>query len=279
MKKGTRTANGLYLQSCLYRQLPFEMKPFTTLNEFLNIQAGVAPGNNVTPTVKCIGIGNGGLKPAVNGGLWSIQAEDHKASDLGHYNQLPFVLRTLDNDLSTVERARYALRRIETHNNTQYAAYYLRRLEAPTNTALLNVTTVNNGLISSTPFVPTSANLNPSVPAVSNTSSNTVNGSFLTAANRETQTFSPTDIVELLNVATVIYGDPNYAIISEVSIVSGVDKVVNSPSIGNTTISFNELICAQIVSFINTVMIAPSAANGSSLTFDLGASEPLLALG
>ena len=188
-------------------------------------------------------------------------------------------MRTLDNDLSTVERARYALRRIETHNNTQYAAYYLRRLEAPTNTALLNVTTVNNGLISSTPFVPTSANLNPSVPAVSNTSSNTVNGSFLTAANRETQTFSPTDIVELLNVATVIYGDPNYAIISEVSIVSGVDKVVNSPSIGNTTISFNELICAQIVSFINTVMIAPSAANGSSLTFDLGASEPLLALG
>lgn len=278
MKKGTRTGLGVYLQTCLYRQMPFVMQANTTLNELLNIQAGVAPGSNVYPSVQCIGIGNGGLKPASNSGIWKVEAVDHMADHFGFYNQIPFILRTPDNDLTQVERANYALRRIETHGGIQYVAYYLKRLPAATQTANINLITVNNGTTTTTSFTPTSANLNPTVPNVSNTTVNSVNGSFISSSSRITCTFTPTDIAELQNVSTILYNDPAYAVISEFGIVSGVNKTVNSPSVGSTTIPFNELICAQICSFINSVLIASSATEGSSIVFDLGATEQLLAL-
>ena len=278
MKKGTRTALGIYLQSCLFRNLPYVMQEKTTLNEALNIQAGVAPPSNVYPSVKCIGIGVGGLRPSVNDGLWSIDAADHEADHFGFYRQMPFVIRKPDNDLSPTERAKYALRRIEVVNNVSYVAYYLRRLDPPVTTASLEVLTVNNGISTTVPFVPTNANLSPTVPAISNKSTNTVDGSYITASNTNTVVFTPDDIVNLFEVAETLYGSSAQAVISEIGIVSGVDKIVSSPSVGNTTIQFNELIAAQIVSFINTVFIASSSTNGSSITFDLGATEPLLAL-
>ena len=278
MKKGTRTALGIYLQSCLFRQLPFVMQEKTTLNESLNIQAGVAPPSNVYPTVKCIGIGVGGLRPQVSEGLWSIEAADHEADHFGFYKQMPFVIRRPENDLSPTERAKYALRRIETINNISYVAYYLRRLDNPITTASLEVLTVNSGVTTSVPFVPTTANLNPTVPDISNKNINTVDGTYITASNTNTIVFTSEDISNLIEVAETLYGSGNRAVISEIGIVSGVDKIVNSPSIGNTTIQFNELICAQIVSFINTVLVAPASSNGSFITFDLGATEPLLAL-
>ena len=280
MKNSNRTVNGVYLQNCLYQHLPFNMLPNTTLNEALNIQSGVAPGQGVYPKAAYFGIGNGGIKATTTSdGLVKIQASDHYGDHAGFYRQLPFVMRALDNDLAVVERARYALRRIETHNYTQYAVYYLRRLDMTNVVPELQTLNIVDGITTVTAYSPTSGNLNPTPPLVQSTGVNTVNGVFITASSKNIIVFTANDIAELVNVSNILFNDPDYAIISEIGIVAAVDKTVNVPSEGNTVISFNEVISAQIVSFINTTIIASAAGGGTTTEFDLGATEPLFSLG
>ncbi len=54
----TRTIYGVYLQTVKTVGIPFEMIPNTTLNEKLNIQAGVKPTANETPFMRYLALGN-----------------------------------------------------------------------------------------------------------------------------------------------------------------------------------------------------------------------------
>jgi hypothetical protein len=80
-----------------------------------------------------------------------------------------------------------------------------------------------------------------------------------------------------VNCANIIYGDPRYAIISEIGLVSGVDSVVNVPA---TAGSFNmtECIAAQINSFINTFIPMNYMNDGTTINLNVGSTEPLFQL-
>src|SRR5690606_15519488 len=136
------------------------------------------------------------------------------------------ILRELDNDLSVTEREKYALRRMETHNGRNYWAYYLKRLNLNGVSQQLQHTTVQDGVATTVPYIPTSANLNPTAPANYSPDVVSTEGNFLSTSAIITINFTEGDIAELVEVARIMYDNEYMAVISEIGLCSGVDKVV-----------------------------------------------------
>jgi hypothetical protein len=278
MEQTTRTAWGAYLQTCLLLNLPWSLMTDTTLNEKFNVQAGVAPASGVIPTQRYYCIGNGGATISVgSNGVTAPSPLQHEATDAALFNHLPFIMRPVASDLSASQMAQYALRVVQTYNGTAYACYYLRRIDFTNVAAQIQMNTVTNGQTTTTPYVANTANLNPTPPATSSGSVSTVSGDYLTAAAILGLSFSAQDAAELVNCANIIYGDPRYAIISEVGLVSGVDSVVQVAASGG---SFNmtECISAQINSFIDTFIPMNYMNNGTTINLNVGSTEPLFQL-
>ena len=276
MQNITRTAYGIALQTQLFSGLPTPLIPFTTLNEKLQINQGVAPAAGQTPTATYLCIGNGGHSIATGtNNIPLINQVQHEATDAALYNMLPFVLRPINNDIDSGYQANFALRRTETYNGAQYYAYYLRRIPTAGAVTTMLLQTTSNGVTTSTPFTPSSANLNPTPPVINSSGVNVLTSQYINVAATLPLTFTQQDCTELLNVANVIYGDPSYAIISEMGICSGVDYPTSLSS-GN---SFNEAIAVQITSFIATMHLIQFTATGINASYVVGSNDPLLVLG
>ena len=112
MQNITRTANGSALQTTLFNGIPFDLIPFTTLNEYFNILSGQAPASGVIPKATYFCIGNGGHQLATGtGGVALIEEVQHLATDSGLYSYLPFILRAINNDIPAATQAVYAMRK------------------------------------------------------------------------------------------------------------------------------------------------------------------------
>jgi hypothetical protein len=278
MENSTRTAWGAYLQSCLLQNLPFTMMPDTTLNEKFDVQSGVAPSLGVLPYQRYYCIGNGGHAMSVGAdNIPAPQPLQHQATDAALFNHLPFIMRPVTSDLSASQMAQYALRQVITYGGVPYACYFLRRINYTGVAAQVNMNTVANGTTTTTPYAANSANLNPTPPALANGSVNVTSGDYLSAAAVVALSFSAQDAAELVNCANIIYGDPRYAIISEIGLVSGVDQIVSVPASGGS-FNMNEVICAQICSFIDTFVTMNYMNNGTTINLNVGSTEPLFEL-
>ncbi len=279
MENITRTIYGAQLQTCLLMGLPLVIKTNSTLNERFGIQNGVLPPEGTLPTMRYFCIGNGGHTFSVGAnGRTKPEPIQHRGTDAGLFSPIPFVLRETNNDLDSIQRAKYALRRTETHQGRQWFAYYLKRIDMTNVAAGMELITVVEGVSTITNFVPDTSNLNPVPPAIVPDGVNVVSGDYVSATAKLTIAFSPSDVTELMNVAAVIYDDPEYAIISELGLCSGVDKNVQSPAFGGSTINHNEAIAVQIVSHVNTFQPMAYTNNGTELLLDVGATEPLFVL-
>jgi hypothetical protein len=249
----------------------------STLNELFGINNGIAPAS--TPTLGYFAIGNGGHKMTIGGnGIAKTDPIQHSGVDAALYNHIPFVLREIANDIISTEQVKYALRRQETHNGRQYIAYYLKRLPLAAVVPDMEYITVANGLQTISSFIPNSSNLNPTPPVLNSSGVNIVSGDYAAASAKINVVLSAADITELLNVATVMYGDPGMAIISEIALCSGVDKMVQSPAASNTMINFNDAVAVQVLSFISSFYALQFNNSGATLLLDLGASEPIFSL-
>lgn len=276
MEHTTRTVYGSYLQTCLKLNRPFVLQQYTTLNEKLGIQSGVAPAPGVYPSVKYFCIGNKGHQSQIGAdGIGLTVAAQHRATDAALFNQLPFVLREIANDLTGTERANYALRREQTHNGQTYVAYYLRRIDMTGVEAEMQYRTNVNGNVVVTPFVPTADNLSPTPVEIPAEGVGTVAGDYVIVNSQVDISLSPWEVAELMNAAEIIYGDTSYAIISEIGLCSGVDKAVTvTPSVG-VPFNFNEAIGVQITTHIAVMNMVKYSNNGVTRILSLGTNDPL----
>ena len=184
------------------------------------------------------------------------------------------MLRPVNNDLTTTERARYALRRVEQHNGVQYAAYYLKRIDLGQVVPQMLYKVVANGNETTTPFTPTAANLNPTPPNVDGSGQWIVSGDYVIAKAVLELSMTANDANELANVARILYGDDGYAIISEIALCHGVDKIVNV-SAGNSSFNMLEAIGVQIASHIPSFYSMKFSSEGVRISMNVGASEPM----
>lgn len=279
MENTTLTVYSSYLQACTHLKKPFVMVPKTTLNEKLNINPSVAPQSNEYPSFGylCVGIGGARLTVAENNVPITVPIQ-HSSTDASPYDMIPFVLREVNNDLSASQRELYALRRMETINNRNYFAYYLRRVDLGLTIPKMYLTKVVDGVSDTKPFIPSDSNLNPSKPELTNAGVNVVSGDMTSVSAPLIVNIGPTEVDELLNVAKIKFNEERLANITEMGFCTGLDKVMTSPGVGNSTIQMNEAICVQIATHVNTAFDCQFLNDGFKISVDVGSLEPLFSL-
>jgi hypothetical protein len=275
-EKTTRTVYGMYLQTCSHLGLPFVLAPNTTLNEKLSIHADKVPDANTYPKLSYLSLGNGGLASDVTGdGMLVMTPKVFKATSASLYNPLPLILRPLGDDLSPADRAKYALRRVENRNGTPYIAYYLKRLDKTNVQAGMFLTTVSNGVKSTTPYTPDSSVLSPTPPVINNPGVITADGTYVSTSAPLGVVLDANDVEELKNVFSIIYNNPNAAIISELALVSGLDITVPAQDPGGNTFNMTEAIATQVNDLVNVGAPLMFNSDGVTWNLDMGATEPL----
>ena len=277
----TRTIYGATLQTELLLGIPHVHVPNTTLNERFDVFPAVQPGSGQMPTLHYLGIGVGAHRQMVGAENQPYNDPiEHDPADAAAYKPIPFVLREVGNDLSQAERQRYAIRRLEQINGTNYYAYYLRRIvmDQVRPVMLTNIPQETTGttkpVIKQDPFVPTGANLTPTPPVIPPGSTISTDGSYLSTSANVSVSFLEADVEEILNVARIKWGNEKLATISEMQLVAGVDQVMTS-NIGGTQVNYVEAIEAIVCAHISTDLPLASLTKGVNHALEVGAIEPL----
>ena len=276
MSNVTSTIYGAALQAAHIRNLPLEYPENTTLNEKFNISPAERPRPEQLPTLKYFAIGRGGHRfTAGADGEPLSQLNWHRASDASLFTHLPFVVRPIENDLSSDMRANYAMRKKELHDGKNYYVYYLKRIPETTESPRMILTTYVDGVGKSEPFIPSASDLSPEPPLLNQDGTVPVSGQYLTTTSPVALKLSKEDINEIVNGVEIIYGNLSYAVLSEVALVSGVDKVVSVES-GSSSTNFNEAITAQsVILECRGPHILDRQSSSLDLTYELGATESL----
>lgn len=265
------------LHSVLGCPIPADFLLATSLNRKLSIQPTVAPSANERATVRGFVAGIGGLTSTMGAhGLPLIASQPHTAEHAAPFYMVPIVLREVGNDLSSGERERYALRSIITKDSVNYIAYWMRRMD--TSSAVIkahNIEVVNN-TTSQTDFVPNDANLSPTPVVVSVQAPNPLAGKYVRASAPVEVTLDSFDVTEMISACTILFGtDPAYANITELCVVTGVDRTVTGDNGSGGTVSYNEVIGAQAMQHISARIMLSDYPDGYTTTYDFGGSEPL----
>lgn len=276
MQEFVRTAAGANLQTSQYLGKPVVIQANSSLNQKFNIQPSTSIANTDTVSVKYAAIGIGGINlvTGVNG-LTKIEGVQHTPRDTALYSHVPFILRLPTDDLTVAQRVNYRMRRSEIHDGQQYYAYYLKVLDLSATVPSLELRSVTNGITTSTPYSPTLSDLNPTPPVVNSGGVLQTTGDYIAATAKVPFTLSAWEAQEFLNVCNILFGDDSYAMISEIGICSGVDRVVTGDFNG-TSSSYIEAIGVQITTFMVTSIPVKFINSNFSLMLDVGSLEPML---
>lgn len=280
MRAITRTIYSAALQTAQFFNIEHEIRTNTTLNERFGVEPNTLPAEDKYPQLKYVAIGNRGHQ-VVEGaeGIPYTAPRRHAATDAACFNHIPFVLRRLSDDLPGDRRARYALRREEEHDGTTYVAYYLKRMDVDDIHIEMNKTYIDEGEQVSESFTPTEDNLSPSpVEPVSSDEIVSSSGEYVSASALISVQFDEQDVEELKNVAEILYGSSQYAVVSEIALCTGVDHTSTGPGPGGGEIDYEEAIGVQVACFISDFYQLDLQNQGFTLDIDNGITEPLFAV-
>lgn len=273
-----RTAVNAELQTAIYLNKQHIVHPFTSLNELHGIAANLAINEGEVPSLKYIAIGNKGHRSETGvDGITITKGVPHQTSDTGLYNQIPFVMRLPQNDLNAQQRNQYRLRKVLNVNGQDYIAYYLRVLDMSATVPRTELRVTTNGTTVATPFEFSQSNLRPSIPVIGTNQVLVTSGESIAVTAKVPFRISADDATELRNVATILYGNEAYAIVSELATVTGVDRLVSS-EVNGSPIQYYEAVGAQIASFISTYYPFDILRDGATADLDVGNVEALLSL-
>lgn len=268
-----RTLYGVDLD--LHRLLGQTYTPLsnTTLNEKFGILTDLTPSAGTYPTIAGFVIGVGGTTTIDNNTNYVYN--EHSPIDGALFKHIPFVMRTVANDLTSTEKANYRLRVVETINSVQYACYYMKALGTdftlPSSFYRIQTThSVEN--ISDAILAVFDQNidsiLNPE-PVTKNISYDT-HGEASYILKKATLTFSLTesDLEELNNVMDIL-GYSEQAI-TEIGICSGIETT--------TTDGYTDVYASQILYHVGVnFTLATDLLTSYSITqgIEIGGMEPL----
>ena len=276
MLKSTRTPYGTYLSLCKQFNITPTILNRTTLNEKFGVLAGIHPTNINDITTKYIGIGNSGLKleTGVFDNITRTTSVKRKPEAGALYNHIPFVMRPVGSDLIDIERKRYRIGPIETHDGIDYHVYYLRVIEE--DSLVPTITTIKyDG--SDTPvvseFVPDDSILNPTHPT-----STAITSSIHDKIAVQVQVkfmLTEQDIAEIKNACEIIYGNTGFATVSELGLFSGVD-VQTEVARDGSNISITEATVCQLTGSLTIGRILDLGEVSGSTTIFVGGVDALI---
>lgn len=276
METVVRTIYSSLLSTAKLLNRPLTILPNSTLNQKFNLHANELPAINEYPVLGYIGIGNKGASYEVTSDSYVLtNPVPHLPRDASLYNFIPFVVRPINDDLSATERMRYRLRVPVTVGTTTYVAYYLRTLNISDLIPSVELRNVNGETITTSAFTPTLSDLSPTPPVISNNNLNTPSGDYLASTARVTFTLNQSDVNNIMDACALLYGDPRYAVISEIALCTGVDKVLQG-TFGATISNYTDTIATQVAAFIYQYHALTVNTTKVEIEFDIGGSEALL---
>lgn len=276
METTQRTIYAGHLQTSMILKKPFTVLPNSTLNQKFGIHDDQVPGVNEYPSLGYVAIGNKGITyDLAPGGFLLTTPIPHLARHAAAYNFLPFVVRRAGDDISATERLRYRMRVPMNIGGVPHVAYYLRKMDLDGVTPVVELRNVQDGVITNTPFSPELSDLTPTHPVISNVNVNTANGDYLVSNAKTSFILNQADITNIMEACLTIYGDPRYAVINEVMLVTGLDK--NLPGqFGSVTSNYTEVIAAQVAAFISQNHILSNSTSEVNIGLSVGSPEALL---
>lgn len=276
METVVRTIYSSLLSTAKLLNRPLTILPNSTLNQKFNLHANELPAINEYPVLGYIGIGNKGASYEVTSDSYVLtNPVPHLPRDASLYNFIPFVVRPINDDLSATERMRYRLRVPVTVGTTTYVAYYLRTLNISDLIPSVELRNVNGETITTSAFTPTLSDLSPTPPVISNNNLNTPSGDYLASTARVTFTLNQSDVNNIMDACALLYGDPRYAVINEIALCTGVDKVLQG-TFGATISNYTDTIATQVAAFIYQYHALTVNTTKVEIEFDIGGSEALL---
>lgn len=276
METVVRTIYASHLSNCMMLRRPFSVLPNSTLNQKFSLFKDELPAINEYPVLGYLGIGNkGATYESTDTGFILTNPVPHLPRDASLYNFIPFLVRDINDDISSTERLKYRLRVLIPIGNITYAAYYLRALTINDLIPSVELRNVDGETITTKSFTPLQSDLAPSHPAISNANLNTANGDYLVSTSKINFTLNRNDVQEIMDACAILFGDPRYAVINEICMVSGIDKILQG-TFGGTTSNYTEVIAAQVATFISQYHALTSNTTKVELELDVGSVEPLL---
>ena len=293
----TRTGLGISVQTAKYIGSAHDVLPNTTMGQALYDPLIVpfqptpaTKGMEVIDTydpqtdtdalrLKYMVIGNKGHRNINGPGVPTTTPIPHASTDTGLFGMIPFVVRPVTTDLTPQQREKYRLRKTMEINGDLYAAYYARVIDVTGLVPTLSLTVIVSSTPVTTAFSPTINNLRPPVPAIGVGN----DGSYLDVSSPVTIDFTVEEVTWLKDACQLLYGDSNFAIISEIGFCTGVEKEVTEvfPASGTQTPSavtpgtYYDITGVQINMFASVYYPVASTNAGFEYGYELGATEPL----
>lgn len=252
----TRTPSGAMIHLAqLFNKEP-AIAQHSTLNQKFNVEADETLNMGEVPHAGYICIGNAGHTAAVENNITSIKGVPRLSLAAALYNHMPFVIRPVTDDLSETERAPYRMRVIEVHGGVSYAAYYLKAFHH----SIVNITS---------DYTPDASHLDPQHPT-------TTNSNVLATVAEIPFVLSASEIDNIKEAQQLIHGVEGFATISEIGLVTGVDRDV-SVDIDGTAVTYTECIAAQLHSSSNAGRLLDFTQSVSTpTTLTVGTLDPLI---
>ncbi|QVW56238.1 hypothetical protein pEaSNUABM6_00102 [Erwinia phage pEa_SNUABM_6] len=279
-KLSTATLSAMRLASALICGADIKYPQNSTLNEFFKLMTGKLPDPTVRPSLKYMSIGFAGHKSVKVKTIDSFVPVAKSPTTSGMFSHVPFVLRTLDNDLSDEQRKDYAFRTQVNIDGRNYWAYYLKRLDMRSVQTTDLETIRENGVPKTEDFVYKDSDLNPvpkDLPDYDYDDDSTVeipDGRYVQSGCDIVINWSEFDIQEYLNVAAILLGDAGSAIVSEIALCSGVDFTTSGESATGSPFAYEEAIGVQVLYHISLFTNLAQTNDQLGLTIRVGQPAP-----
>lgn len=269
------------IESARTKGVPWE-PPRTdlTLNDYFDVQSGNLPnesagGDPIYPSIQYLAIGRGGHRNATGAGGASLtDVLQHNVDHARLFEHIPFVMRQVDDDLTTSERANYRLRTLESIDGIDYWCYYLRKISFSSSDVTTQMVTTTNGVTTEEDYeFSPSLMTNPQPLPMENGQVVESSGRKLSLQNDIYVGLNGDDVNNIVDACEKKYGDPRYAIISEFAFVAGYEQEVTD-SRGGQTVTYTEGVSTQCTHFVGEVIYLSRDMPGVDLNYKIGNIYP-----
>lgn len=218
-------------------------------------------------------IGVGGGSEFINNSGYSYN--NHNPTDASLYEQIPFIMKTTDNDISVSEQSKYRFRTEKIINGITYICYYLKEIgDIRLPSRPYKLTVVNNSGMGDAELTEFDTNTDSMLypifkPRTIDPVSNNV-ANYVAVTLTATINFTPAEIQYLKEVLNILYPDQDKKI-TELAICSGIDLATEEGRI--------EAAIVQIMYFISIdteTAMALASTDGFNRTIEMGGLEPLI---
>lgn len=256
--------------------------PLVSLNAFFDSNTEIPVSVSDKHKLKFLAIGNGGHSTSTDSSGNVIPAPVfHSPVHAGLYNQIPFVLRLANDDITGAEQGKYRMRVPVTIDAVDYIAYYLKVINLPLNPGDGNLTVTSNhievstsGVISTVPHTPSTNALAPDPPdLIINTPTDTTN-KYVSTYTQIPLHITSAEITDIIAAITILTGSGDTAVISEMALCTGTEHFLYPAGVSN---GYAEVTSCQVSSFLNTFFMLQLVTVGEDITItaNLGQTEPL----